>query len=109
MFPGLVYGSVDSLWLRDAMIFGIPGSLLVFLTTISPYWTGSLDQSRHLSAEERGLSMSLGIVAAITIFLGFTVDFWGVSWTMLGVFPAIRAHLAEAAILRARNASADSS
>ena len=107
MFPGLVYGTVDALWLRDAMIFGIPGSILVFLTTISPYWTGSIDQSLHLSAEERGLGLSLGIVAFTTILLGFTVDYWGVCWIMLGVFPAIRAHLAEAAVLRARGDDTD--
>jgi hypothetical protein len=107
MFQGLVGPTVDSLWLRDAMIFGIPGCLLVFLSMISPYWKGPVDQSRYLSAEERGLSTSLGVVTVITIFLGFTVDFWGVCWIMLGVFPAILAHLAEAAILRAREAATD--
>jgi hypothetical protein len=106
-FEGLVGSSVDSLWLRCAMLFGIPGSLLVLLTTISPYWLGAVDRSPYLSAEERNLSVALGIVAAITIFLGFAVHFWGACWILLGIFPAIRAHLAEAAILRARQAVGD--
>ena len=98
----LVGGSVDAFWLASAMMFGIPGSLLVFLTIVGAFWRGSIDKSPYLSREEQRLSVALGIVAATTVFLGFTVHIWGACWILLGAFAGIRANLAEAAILRRR-------
>lgn len=98
----LVGGSVDAFWLASAMMFGIPGSLLVFLTMIGAFWRGPVDNSRCLSREEQRLSVALGIVAATTVFLGFTVHIWGTCWILLGAFAGMRANLAEAAILRRR-------
>jgi hypothetical protein len=86
------------------MTFGIPGSLLLFLSCISPFWLGPLDRSPFLSKDEQRLSVALGIVISTLIFLGFTVHYWGTTWVLMGVFPAIRAHLAEVAIVRSREA-----
>jgi O-antigen ligase len=96
--------SVDAFWLRTAMAYGIPGSLLIFLTMVTAFQLGSIDRSRYLSLEERRLSVALGIVITASIFLGFTVDYWGASWILLGVFSGMRANLAEVAILRHRTA-----
>ncbi len=98
----LISASVDAFWLRAAMMFGIPGSLLIFLTMAAAFWLGSVDGSRYLSREEKLLSVALGIVITSAVFLGFTVHYWGTCWILLGIFPAIRANLAEAAILRHR-------
>jgi O-Antigen ligase len=96
----LVSSSVDAFWLMAAMRFGIPGSVLIFLTMVGAFWLGPLDKSRHLSHEEMRLSLALGILVATAVFLGFTVHFWGTCWILLGAFPGMRANLAEAAVLR---------
>jgi hypothetical protein len=102
-----LYGpSVDAFWLQNSMAYGIPASLLVFLTMVSPFWRGPIDNSPNLSPEERRLSVGLGIVTATAVLMGFIVHFWGVCWVLIGAFPAIRANLAEAATLRHRTAQA---
>lgn len=98
----LVGASVDAFWLKVAMMFGIPGSLLTLFTMVGAFWLGPVDKSEQLSREERRLSVALGIVVVVAIFLGFTVHFWGICWFLLGAFPGLRANLAEAAIVRGR-------
>jgi hypothetical protein len=100
----LVGASVDAMWLRIAMMLGIPGSLLVLLTMVGAYWNGPLDRSLYLSREERRLSVALGIATIAAVFLGFTVHFWGTCWILLGMFAGTRANLAEAGICRHRAA-----
>jgi O-antigen ligase len=89
--------SVDAFWLQNSMTYGIPATLFVFLTMVSPFWRKPLDKSPLLTSEERRLSVALGIVIVTAIFLGFIVHFWGACWILLGIFPAIRANLVEAA------------
>jgi uncharacterized membrane protein len=48
--------------------------------------------------------VALGFVIATAVFLGFTVDFWGTTWILLGAYPGIRANLAEVAKVRAGRA-----
>jgi hypothetical protein len=100
----LVGGTVDALWLANGLLYGIPGTVLMFLTMVGAFWLGPVDESPYLSREERRLSSALGIVIAITIFLGFTVHLYGACAILIGIFPAIRANLAEAAVVRARAA-----
>ena len=95
-------GSVDALWLHTAMMFGIPGSILLFSTMVSAFYLGQIDKSQYLSFAEQRLSVALGFVITTIVFLGFTVDFWGACWILLGAFAGIRANLAEAAIVRRR-------
>jgi hypothetical protein len=101
---GLAGESVDAMWLRLAMIMGIPASLLVLFTMIGAYWDGPLDRSQYLSCEERRLSVALGLVTIASVFLGFTVHFWGTCWILLGIFSGIRANLVEARACRHRAA-----
>jgi hypothetical protein len=100
----LIGTSVDAMWLRIAMMVGIPGSLLVLFTMISVYWNGALDRSHYLSHEERRLSVALGIATFAAIFLGFTVHFWGTCWILLGVFAGIRGNLVDVRVRRRRAA-----
>ena len=101
----LVGTSVDTLWLAVAMMFGIPGSLLMLFTMVGAFWLGQVDKSEQLSREEQLLSVALGIIVTVAIFMGFTVHFWGVCWFLLGAFPGMRANLAEAAIVRGRKSA----
>jgi O-antigen ligase len=100
----LVSTSVDAFWLAAAMMFGIPGSVLILLTMVAAFWLGCIDRSPHLSREEKRLSVALGIVITTAVFLGFTVHFWGTCWILLGAFSGMRANLAEVAVLRHRAA-----
>lgn len=94
--------SVDAFWLQNSMTYGIPATLFVFLTMASPFWQKPVNKSPLLTAEERRLSVALGIVIVTAIFLGFIVHFWGACWILLGIFPAIRANLFEATRSMAR-------
>lgn len=99
----LVGASVDAMWLRLAMMLGIPGTLLVFLTMIGPYLLGSVDRSPFLSHHERRLSVGLGLATIAAIFLGFTVHIWGTCWILLGALAGMRANLAATHKLRSRS------
>lgn len=101
---GLVSASVDAFWLKAAMMYGIPGSLLIFLTLVSAVWMGPVDRCPQLTGEEKRLSVALGIVISVVVFLGFIVHYWGACWTLIAVFAGMRANLAEAAIQRSRSA-----
>ena len=97
---GLVSASVDAFWLKAAMSYGIPGSLLILLTIVGAFWLGPVDRSPRLTPEERRLSVALGLVITTVVFLGFIVHFWGTCWILIASFAGIRANLAEAAIVR---------
>jgi O-antigen ligase len=96
----LVGGSVDALWLEAAMVTGIPGSLLIFLTMASPFWHGPVDVSDNLTEGERRLSVALGIVTFMSAFLAFVVHLWGADWILIAVFAGTRANLTESARMR---------
>lgn len=96
----LVGPTVDALWLKASMMFGIPGSLLIFLTLVSPFCLGPVDKSDNLTKGEQQLSVGLGIVIFVACFLGFTVHMWGIDWILLGVFAGWRANLTESATVR---------
>jgi len=95
--------SVDAMWLEIALTSGVPTGLFMLLTMMGAFWRGKIDKSPFLTREEQSLSITLGIVATVAVFIGITVDLWGACWILLGIFPGMRAHLAEAAILRRRS------
>jgi hypothetical protein len=100
----LVGTSVDSLWLETSMLIGIPGALLMFLTMVGAFWKGPVDKCPYLSKQEQQLSMALGFVIAAIVYIGFTVHLFGACAILIGIFPGMRANLAEAALLRANSA-----
>lgn len=93
--PGMG-GSVDSLWLLQSMVFGIPSAVLLglaFLTSIR-----SLRRSPRVLAPDpfiQRIRTGLTIVIMLTILMAFTVHFWGAMWTFLGVLTALRANVEE--------------
>jgi hypothetical protein len=100
----LVGGSVDAFWLATAMTLGIPSAFLIFLTIAGAFWLGPVDRSHYLSPREKRLAVALGIVLCTVVLLGFMVHFWGACVIVIGALAGIRAHLAEAAIVRQRAA-----
>jgi hypothetical protein len=91
--PEWMPSTVDSLWLRVAMMFGIPGSIMLAASLIGAC-SRRVDIARvYLSDEERRLGLVLSLIMFLYIFLGFTVHFWGATWTLMGLFAGMRAHL----------------
>lgn len=92
--------TVDALWLRLAMMFGIPGSILVAFSIMGACWLPARRTNRNagaISEQDVKLAETLGIIAFLTIFLGFTVHFWGSTWILIGLLTGVRAHLGQLA------------
>jgi len=89
--------SIDSLWLVTAMLYGVPGAVLLALSLIGAASLPTNGPRVRLTPAESKLGTVLGIVIFLTIFLAFTVHIWGVDWILVGVLIGLRAHLGELA------------
>jgi len=90
--PGdaLIYlKSVDSLWLLEALRYGLPAVILLLMTMFSPLLKGA--PAIGMGHPQTGLT--LAIVA--TALIGLTVHFWDATWLFLNLCVGIRASLAE--------------
>jgi hypothetical protein len=87
--------TIDSVWLRTAMMYGIPGSLLVFLCYVggSSLPVGIEDESLNLTRRERQLGFILSVLLGVAIFIGITVFYWGTVYILTMFLTGIRAHL----------------
>jgi O-antigen ligase len=95
--PFFVFKSVDSIWLYEALVYGIPGAVLVGLLMVSAACYPSSSRGANLAIEESKLATTLGILIVVVVLLGFTVDFWEASWMSVGLVVGLRAHLADLA------------
>jgi hypothetical protein len=87
--------TIDAHWLKMAMLFGIPGSILIGLSYITAC-SGSMDfgnKSLNLTKQERQLGFVLSLIMGLTIFIGFTVFYWGTVYILISFLAGIRAHL----------------
>jgi O-antigen ligase len=87
--------TVDAFWLEWALMFGIPGSLLVALSLIGAASLPTNGSRVRLTAAESKLGTGLGILISLVVFLGFTVHFYGTAWILIPLLTGIRAHLGE--------------
>jgi hypothetical protein len=96
--PGWMPASVDSLWLRSAMTFGIPGALLMGLALIG---TSSRPVETviggQITARDAKLAETLGIISAVTVLLGFMESYWGVLMIIVAFLAGTRAFLGQLA------------
>jgi hypothetical protein len=95
-------GSVDSVWLVLALLYGIPCSVLVGLSMIGACSLPTDLARAHLGPIESRAGTVLGVIMAVIIFTGFTVDFWGSVWILVGLLTGLRAHLGELGALNRR-------
>jgi O-antigen ligase len=93
--PFFVFLSVDSVWLMLALVYGIPGAVLVGLSMVSAACYPSSGRGVNLTMEESKLATTLGVLIVLIVLLGFTVDFWEASWMSVGLVVGVRAHLAD--------------
>lgn len=87
--------SVDSLWLVAAILFGVPGAILIALAMIGSVSVRTRGPRIALTDAESTLGTTLGIVIVVLMFLSFTVDLWGTTWILAGLLMGMRAHLGE--------------
>ncbi len=91
--PAWMPPSIDSLWLRSAMSFGIPGSCLIAACLVGACWRRVDVPWAALTPVERRLGTTISILLFLYLFQGFTVHFWGATWVLMGLFAGMRAHL----------------
>jgi len=89
------HGSIDSLWLLLALSYGIPCSVLTGLSLIGACSLPTSGRRTRLTKVEERLGTALGIVMVVIVFMGFTVDFWGSTWILVGLLVGLRANLGE--------------
>jgi hypothetical protein len=100
--PDLWYSapSVDSYWLNLSLVYGIPCATFVGLAIGGLICSATNNPRANFTHIESTLATALGVVLAIIVLLGFTVDFWGSSWMVVPLLVGVRAHLAELALQR---------
>jgi hypothetical protein len=92
--------TIDSLWLRSAMTFGIPGSILIAVALVgasSLRVQQTLANAAVIGQREIVLAETLGIITFLTLFLGFTVHYWGACWFLVGALAGLRGYLGQVA------------
>ena len=88
-------GSVDSVWLVLCLNYGMPCSILTGLAMLGCCSLPTDGRRTALLAAESQLGTALGIIMFLTVFIGFTVHFWGSVWILIGLLMGLRAHLGE--------------
>jgi hypothetical protein len=81
--------SVDSVWLVEALRYGLPAVILLIMTMFSPLIRRT--SAFGMSNVQTGLTLSIITIAAI----GLTVHFWDATWLFLNLCVGIRASLTE--------------
>lgn len=95
-------GSIDSLWLVLAVLYGMPCSILTGLSMLGACWLPTDAARASLTDDETKVGTILGILMAIIIFIGFTVHLWGSAWILVGILTGLRAQLGELGALNRR-------
>jgi hypothetical protein len=95
--------SVDSLWLLEALRYGLSGVILLILTM----FLAILRRNRISNPDSGIYAVATGFSLAIVAMglIGLTVDFWDAPWLFLSVSIGIRASLGEYQAGRVRRAA----
>jgi hypothetical protein len=87
--------TIDSTWFGTVMSFGIPGAILVFLSSVTAC-SVSMDignKRLNLTKQERRLGFVLSLITGLIIYIGVTVFYWGTVFILIMFLAGIRAHL----------------
>lgn len=101
--PEAINHSIDSLWLVLAIHYGWPGAVLVALSISAAGSAPTAGSKSNLTPLESKLGTTLGIVAFLTLILGFTVHLLGMLWILTGLLAGVKAHLGELAHRNVQN------
>ena len=93
--PFFVQTSINSLWLYLALVYGIPGAVLVGLSLVSATCYATTGRGVNLTSDEAKMATGLSVVIIVIVFLGFTVDLWESTLILIALLVGLRAHLAD--------------
>ena len=94
----IVDGSVDAIWLLEALRFGVPMVGLFFLVNVAAVFPR---RQQSKSADDMYLErmrQAFTLVVLLFMFSGLTVHFWNFMWMFWGLCIGIRASLRELSI-----------
>ncbi len=95
--------TIDSVWLVDALRFGVPVVVLLILLNIAACLPTKAIRNRTANgAYVEDMHLAFTIVLILYMFAGITVYFWNYSWIFWGVCLGIAASLREMALREAR-------
>ena len=96
----ILNSTIDCVWLVQALRFGIPASVLLFLVNVAAIWP--IRRRRPDGHDHFGQRMGLAftIVLLLFVFSGITVHFWNYMWIFWGLCIGIRGALRENALNR---------
>lgn len=82
--------TVDSLWLRAAMTYGIPGSIMIALCLLAACSRRTDIKRANLSVAGHQLGLALSLIVSLCLYLGFTVYFWSSVWILMSLVIGMR-------------------
>ncbi|MGH7154031.1 MAG: O-antigen ligase family protein, partial [Acetobacteraceae bacterium] len=88
--PDWMPETVDSLWLRAAMTYGIPGSIMIALCLLAACARPTDMKRANLSRAGHQLGLALSLIMSLCLYLGFTVYFWSSVWILMSLFIGMR-------------------
>jgi hypothetical protein len=92
-------GTLDSVWLVEALRFGVPIIIFLFLTNVTAFSpTGQSFKIRAGDFDVVQMGLAFTIVLVMFMFSGLTTHWWGYLWTFWGLCIGIRASLRERSI-----------
>jgi O-Antigen ligase len=95
--------TVDSVWLVDALRFGIPAVVLLILVNIAAILPiKGMSERTPNGVYIEDMHFAFTIVLVLFMFAGITVHFWNYSWIFWGICLGIAASLREMACNEAR-------
>ena len=94
-YGGWISTSVDCMWLAHALEYGIPGSVLLFLSMVSVLFYRTRGPGVNLTEPESQLAMTLNIVMVVLVTEAWSVFYWGATCMMAGLMLGVRAHLVD--------------
>jgi hypothetical protein len=91
--PQWMGSSIDSLWLRSAVAWGLPSVALLASVMFAAGLPRTVGANRRLDADGVFAARILGIVIFGYAFAGMTVFFWGANWSLLAIVCGLRSQL----------------
>jgi hypothetical protein len=94
----IVDGSVDSIWLLEALRFGVPMVVLFFLANVAAVFPSRQQSKSAGDLDVDRMRQAFTLVILLFMFSGLTVHFWNFMWMFWGLCIGIRASLRESPI-----------
>ena len=99
--------TIDLFWLREAMLYGIPGAVMIFLCFVTACLRPRTKfEGSNLTEQERHLKFVLTTILGVTIWIGITVHFWASAYILTlflaGIQSASRSTRSELRSVRVR-------